>query len=467
MSSAQAEATVLTEAAVEPDVPLGGADAVVRAWRRFGIAWLSVALIRLAWLVMSERGELLEFGRAMLDPRGAGARYDWPIGPEDASRVLWPAALAVMIAVRRWTTLRWAAVLTLTALVLERIGILIIDLDPSSGLKVRPILRVAMALGTPPNTASIARAAAIILGALAIDFGLLVQASRLTRRIGRQRLNHAMPRASWPTVGGRMSLLISTIMAFGLVGNVLWRGFVEVMGMPPGMRKLILANSPPAPNRPGYLRGGPMRVYQPLSLLNEAARLHQEGKYEEARRTYRDAAQRVRASRESDGGYGRVPVASVAMAANNLAWRLATGPVEGRSAEDAVSLARLSVDLVSDDGTTWNTLGVAHYRKESYRAAETGLAKSMELREGGDAFDWYFLAMIGAKRGEREKARAMYDRAVAWNRANRPGDVELRAFRTEAAELLGIDPKTFEPPGSDTIRGGVRRSRPMGPVLPD
>ena len=41
--------------------------------------------------------------------------------------------------------------------------------------------------------------------------------------------------------------------------------------------------------------------------------------------------------------------------------------------------------------------------------------------------------------GEKDKARAWYDRAVQWMDKNEPKNEELRRFRTEAAELLGVN----------------------------
>jgi hypothetical protein len=40
--------------------------------------------------------------------------------------------------------------------------------------------------------------------------------------------------------------------------------------------------------------------------------------------------------------------------------------------------------------------------------------------------------------GEKDKARAWYDRAVAWMDKNQPQNGELKGFRAEAAALLGV-----------------------------
>jgi tetratricopeptide (TPR) repeat protein len=131
-----------------------------------------------------------------------------------------------------------------------------------------------------------------------------------------------------------------------------------------------------------------------------------------------------------------------AIAHNNLAWLLATCPdVKYRDPARAVALAKKAVELARKEGASWNTLGVAHYRAGDWKAAVEALTKSMELRKGGDSFDWFFLAMAHWHLGEKDKARKWFDQAAQWMDKNAPHDEELRRFRTEAAELLGIKKK--------------------------
>ena len=65
----------------------------------------------------------------------------------------------------------------------------------------------------------------------------------------------------------------------------------------------------------------------------------------------------------------------------------------------------------------------------------------MELGNGGDSFDWFFLAMSHWQLGQKDKAREWYDRAAQWMDKNQPTDEELRRFRAEAAELLELKEK--------------------------
>jgi hypothetical protein len=68
------------------------------------------------------------------------------------------------------------------------------------------------------------------------------------------------------------------------------------------------------------------------------------------------------------------------------------------------------------------------------------LEKSAELSNGGGAFDCFALAIAHARLGHPEQARKYYARAVEWTQAFKPNNDELRRFRAEAEEVLGIPP---------------------------
>jgi len=123
---------------------------------------------------------------------------------------------------------------------------------------------------------------------------------------------------------------------------------------------------------------------------------------------------------------------------NNFAWFLATSP-DPKLGDVAQSLAsaRKATELEPKSGPYWNTLGVVLFRQADWAAAITALEKSMELRQGGDSFDWFFLAMAHWQLHQKEAARKRYEQAVEWMEKNQPQDEELRRFRAEAAELLG------------------------------
>jgi tetratricopeptide (TPR) repeat protein len=158
--------------------------------------------------------------------------------------------------------------------------------------------------------------------------------------------------------------------------------------------------------------------------------LADQGKRDEAAAEYRKAI-------ELDPGSANV--------CNNRAWHLATDP-EPRRRDGllAVTLAQLAVKAAPTNGNYWNTLGAAHYRAEDWNEAVAALEKSMELRQGGDGSDWFFLAMAHWQLGDREPARKWYAAAALWMDKHAPGDAQLRRFRDEAAALLGAAAKDPE-----------------------
>jgi tetratricopeptide (TPR) repeat protein len=129
-------------------------------------------------------------------------------------------------------------------------------------------------------------------------------------------------------------------------------------------------------------------------------------------------------------------------AMNGLAWQLATCPdVKLRDPKQAVTLAQEAVRLREKEGNYWNTLGAAHYRNGEWTAAIVALEKAIQLRQGGDSLDWYFLAMACWQSGEKEKGRKWFDQAVQRMEKSQPNHEELRRLRVEAEKLLGINGK--------------------------
>jgi tetratricopeptide (TPR) repeat protein len=127
---------------------------------------------------------------------------------------------------------------------------------------------------------------------------------------------------------------------------------------------------------------------------------------------------------------------------NALAWVLANCPVQKlRDPFRAVDLAYQAVDRVPDNPNYRNTLGAAYYRAGDWMDAVAALEDSMRVGKGGDASDWFFLAMAHWQLGHKEESRRWYDRAVHWTEKKKPKDEELIRFRAEAAKLLGIEKK--------------------------
>jgi len=126
-------------------------------------------------------------------------------------------------------------------------------------------------------------------------------------------------------------------------------------------------------------------------------------------------------------------------ALNDLAWFLATCPDSRlRDRARAVELARKAIVRAPKAGAAWNTLGVAHYRAGAWNEAIEALLRSTELTSGGSPGDWFFLAMAYCQKGEKDKARSWYEKAVNGMEKNKSQDEELRRFRAEATALLRV-----------------------------
>jgi tetratricopeptide (TPR) repeat protein len=128
-----------------------------------------------------------------------------------------------------------------------------------------------------------------------------------------------------------------------------------------------------------------------------------------------------------------------------LAGMLANCPdSEFRQPARAVALATRAVELAPEFAPAWKSLGVASYRASDDATAVTALEKAVQLREGGDSADWFFLAMAQWRLGHKDQARKWHNQAAAWMEKHRPQDEELRRFRAEAERVLEIrsEPKS-------------------------
>ncbi len=267
--------------------------------------------------------------------------------------------------------------------------------------------------------------------ALVVTWWVLMIASRRLRDRGR---------------GGtapRLASFAAGLFALVLLGTFGWSSYLEVLERFPSIRRMVLL----ADRRPARPRRGPLTLSAEEKRAKEALGLFQEGRGHldsgrsaEARRAMIKSLNRYEAlvrDFPQSKGYRR----EVAHVANNLAWFLVTSAdPSARDPETAVAVARRAVELEPDEGNYQNTLAVALLRTGDLDGAEAAFRKAMDLRDGGDSFDWYFLAQIEARRGRPDAAKALYARARAWHRENPQRNEELDRFRAETAKALGLDP---------------------------
>jgi tetratricopeptide (TPR) repeat protein len=140
------------------------------------------------------------------------------------------------------------------------------------------------------------------------------------------------------------------------------------------------------------------------------------------------------------------------IARNDLAWLLSTAPdPRFRDPTGAREHARKAVELEPSNPPFSRTLALAEFRSRHWAESLAASERSMALRNGGDASDWFFLAMAHCQKGEKDEARKWFDRAVAWTKEKDPKNADLRQFWTEAAGLLGQ-------PGPDTAGKGSAKA---------
>jgi tetratricopeptide (TPR) repeat protein len=125
---------------------------------------------------------------------------------------------------------------------------------------------------------------------------------------------------------------------------------------------------------------------------------------------------------------------------SNMALHLATcADPTLRDPVGALLCARKATDLAPNDGNCWSNRGPAHYRVGDWTGTVSVLEKSVEMNNGGDISDWFFLAMAHWQLDQKAEALKWYDQAIEWMDKNQPDDEKLHRFRLEAAELLGLN----------------------------
>jgi TPR repeat protein len=135
-----------------------------------------------------------------------------------------------------------------------------------------------------------------------------------------------------------------------------------------------------------------------------------------------------------------------AKANNELAWIYLTGSAMVRDEKAALPLAERAVQFGDGNANYRNTLALAYYRAGRYREAVELLLQNLAKQKNELlAFDLFFLAMSHCRLGETEQARNYLALAIRWTTAQRnmgPEHMEeLKAFRMEAEELIGIEKK--------------------------
>jgi serine/threonine protein kinase len=138
--------------------------------------------------------------------------------------------------------------------------------------------------------------------------------------------------------------------------------------------------------------------------------------------------------------------ARLAITHNDLAWVLVICPGrQPRDAAEAFEHAQTVVAMQPENHDWRHTLGVAHSRLGHWKEALACIEQSRQLQQQPgvrpqppDSFDRFFEAMAYSGLGDKANARRCYDEGVRWMEENAPDHPDLRRFRDEAAQMLGI-----------------------------
>jgi len=123
---------------------------------------------------------------------------------------------------------------------------------------------------------------------------------------------------------------------------------------------------------------------------------------------------------------------------NNYAWFLATCPqAKFRDPAKSIELVTIAINLQPEQWEYWNTLGVARYRCNKMSEAIKALEQSCSKSGGGNAFDFFFLAMAHYQSGHIDKAKEYYAKAMEDSKGGATLIEPIHHLRKEAEGLMG------------------------------
>jgi serine/threonine protein kinase/tetratricopeptide (TPR) repeat protein len=176
-------------------------------------------------------------------------------------------------------------------------------------------------------------------------------------------------------------------------------------------------------------------LWSMLSLANSYAAL---GRYDEALKLHEQTLELRKAKLGPDH-------ADTLASMNSLAWMLATASdATFRDPPRALELAKKAAELSPKIASYWGTFGTVRYRTGDWKGAIADLEKAIGLRtpdRPGNAANGFFLAMAHWQLGAKDKAREWFAKAVQWMEKGNKENAQLKRFRAEAAELLGVEKK--------------------------
>jgi tetratricopeptide (TPR) repeat protein len=415
-------------------------------------SWMMVlGTVRLICMVADYVGAFAEAISAEPFTMRVLSRLSDEIHPIVAVSAAWPLILAIVLRRTRWPQLLPAVAATFLVLSIGGFIELSVQLGHARGydgmvgsfhLSKRAFLRPTVsdfALGTLGVTQLLLELTVAVRAILLIPDFRGTPADDVARQERARRARN-----------GRIALYTSLGYLFVAIRLPIWSTYLEVLNNSTLVRNFILENDQRTNWRRINVRRMPQltaeerRINDLRNLVTVSDEDSGTGRYTEALDRYQEIIVAIDSMpHDSLSEDGRSVLAT---ALNNLAWLQATCPqIDLRSPSDAVRNARRATAIQPGRGEYWNTLGAAHYRTGDWDDARDALTRSMKLRDDGDSFDWFFLALVELKAGKPAEARDWYDKAVARFQRSAPHDAELYRFHVEAAKELGLPtPQTPE-----------------------
>ena len=134
-----------------------------------------------------------------------------------------------------------------------------------------------------------------------------------------------------------------------------------------------------------------------------------------------------------------------------LAADLSVGQLPGSgAARSARAVALAQRVLPPSAGHYWRYLALAQYRSQQWQDAADSIQQAMDLRQGGDAFDWFLLAMAQWQLGQKDTAVEKYAQAQEAIQAGKPlfyeylGVMAVQRLQREAEMLMGEEGERME-----------------------
>lgn len=133
-----------------------------------------------------------------------------------------------------------------------------------------------------------------------------------------------------------------------------------------------------------------------------------------------------------------VPVAEAYAAnLNDLAWLLLGSGANASRIQQAIELVEEAIGVSPGQSTFWNTLGIGRFRRGDYYKSLHALSQAVSrASDGGNAFDFYYLAMANSALGYIDPAQAWINRADSWAKERVDLATLLQPLREEAHRLL-------------------------------